>query len=140
MPTPDIILAAARAWLDTPFHHQGRLRGVGVDCAGLIVGVAQDLGIAVPDQTGYARTPSNGQLRRALDAALTVAPGLAPARVVLMRWESEDMHVGLLADHPAGGLSLIHAYAPARRVVEHYLDDVWADRITAIYYFPESAP
>lgn len=140
MPTPADIIATARSWLDTPFHHQGRLRGVGVDCIGLIVGVAAELGIATPDQTGYARTPSGGLLRHALDAALTAAPDLAPARIVLMRWESEDMHVGLLAEHPAGGLSLIHAYAQARRVVEHYLDDIWADRITAIYYFPESQP
>lgn len=139
MPTPDIIIAAARAWIDTPFHHQGRLQGIGCDCVGLIVGVARDLGITVPDQTGYARTPSGGLLERALDEALSQAPGLSPGRIVLMRWEREAMHVGILADHPAGGLSLIHAYAQARRVVEHYLDDVWADRVTAVYYFPESA-
>ena len=33
------VVAAAREWLGTPFHHQARLRGVGVDCVGLVIGV-----------------------------------------------------------------------------------------------------
>jgi hypothetical protein len=35
-------IAQARTWIGTPFHHQGRLKGVGCDCLGLIVGVAED--------------------------------------------------------------------------------------------------
>lgn len=132
-----LIISTARSWIGTPFHHQGRLKGVGVDCIGLIVGVAAELGIVTPDQTGYARTPSAGLLRLALDRALTAAPDLAPSRIVLMRWESEDMHVGLLADSPYGGLSLIHAYAKARRVAEHRLDVEWSNRIAMVYHFPE---
>lgn len=27
------VLAEARRWLGTPYHHRGRIRGVGVDCA-----------------------------------------------------------------------------------------------------------
>jgi cell wall-associated NlpC family hydrolase len=27
------VVAAARAWLGTPYHHMGRLKGVGCDCA-----------------------------------------------------------------------------------------------------------
>ncbi len=27
----------ARSYIGTPFHHQGRLPGVGLDCAGVIV-------------------------------------------------------------------------------------------------------
>ncbi len=30
------ILAEARSWIGTPYHHKGRLKGVGVDCGGLI--------------------------------------------------------------------------------------------------------
>ncbi len=35
------VVRTARTWLGTPYHHQGRLKGVGVDCAGLLIGVAQ---------------------------------------------------------------------------------------------------
>jgi cell wall-associated NlpC family hydrolase len=32
----DWIVAEARSFRYTPFHHQGRVKGVGVDCAGLL--------------------------------------------------------------------------------------------------------
>lgn len=31
------VVAAARKWLLTPYHHQGRVMGAGVDCATLII-------------------------------------------------------------------------------------------------------
>ena len=133
--TPDAIITAARAWLDTPFQHQGRLRGVGCDCIGLVVGVAADLGIVTPDRAGYSRHPG-GVLQAALDAALIAAPGLAAGRVVLLRWGDEPTHVGILALHPAGCLSLIHAFAPSRKVVEHILSDDWLARVVCCYEFP----
>ena len=34
------VVAEARRWLGTPWRHQARLRGVGVDCGGLVVCVA----------------------------------------------------------------------------------------------------
>ncbi len=34
-------------------------------------------------------------------------------------------------------LSLIHAYAPARRVVEHRFDEQWHKRLIAVYAIPE---
>ena len=33
------IIQTARQWLDTPYHHQARVKGVGVDCIGLVIGV-----------------------------------------------------------------------------------------------------
>lgn len=135
MAAPDDIIAAARAWLDTPFRHQGRLRGVGCDCIGLVVGVAADLGIVTPDRPGYSRHPA-GILQAALDAALIAAPCPAPGRVLLLRWAGEPTHVALVGSHPAGGLTLIHAYAQSRKVVEHILDDTWASRIVKAYEFP----
>lgn len=37
------ISSAARLWINTPFHPQGRRIGIGVDCLGLIIGVANHL-------------------------------------------------------------------------------------------------
>jgi NlpC/P60 family putative phage cell wall peptidase len=41
------VVAEARAWLGTPYHHHGRLRGVGVDCAQLLCAVYAAAG-AIP--------------------------------------------------------------------------------------------
>lgn len=34
----------ARSWVGTPFHHGARLKGIGVDCAQLVVGVHVEVG------------------------------------------------------------------------------------------------
>ncbi len=41
------IVVAAREYINTPFEHQGRIKGVAVDCVGLIFGVAINTG-AIP--------------------------------------------------------------------------------------------
>jgi hypothetical protein len=57
------ILAAARSWLGTPWRHQGRLKGVAVDCGGLIIGVGKELGLLDFDIRAYGRIPDGQQLR-----------------------------------------------------------------------------
>ncbi len=48
------IVAQAYTWLGTPYHHQGRIKGVGVDCIMLIVEVYQSCGlIPAIDPTPY---------------------------------------------------------------------------------------
>jgi len=36
------IVAEALTWLDTPYHHHGRIKGVGVDCAQILLAVYAD--------------------------------------------------------------------------------------------------
>ena len=43
------IIAAARGWKGTPYHHQASLKGVGCDCLGLIRGVWRELYGAEPE-------------------------------------------------------------------------------------------
>lgn len=38
------IISEARSWLGTPFHPQARLKSIGCDCIGLIVGVLKNVG------------------------------------------------------------------------------------------------
>ena len=42
------VVAAARAWIGTPYHHMADIKGVGVDCAMLLVRVYCDLGLVEP--------------------------------------------------------------------------------------------
>jgi hypothetical protein len=44
--------------------------------------------------------------------------------------------LGFIGDYEFGGLSMIHAYAWSRKVVEHRLDDVWRRRIVALFELP----
>jgi len=139
-PTRADLIAVAREYLGTPFHHEGRLKGIGVDCVGLLICVARDLGLSHRDVTGYPRQPSGGRLRRELHSQLTLLAiaDAEPGDIVLMA-DTQERHVGLLASHPLGMSSLIHADAWRRCVIEHRLDMMWHARIVAAYRFPEFA-
>lgn len=133
--TVDDILTAARACLGTPFRHQGRLPGIALDCAGVVVQVAQAVGCCVLDESGYGPYPANGQLEQALDAQpdLLRVPDLAdrqPADVLLMRFAADPQHLAILGEE-----TIIHAYEAVGQCCEHRLSDVWAARIVRCYRF-----
>jgi len=127
---------AARAYLGTPFRHQGRSRS-GLDCIGLLVLALADAGRAVADVTTYGRDPHNGLLEANLIREF--GPAIAkedarPGDLVAMAYLGRvTRHVAVLGDYPEGGLSLIHTDQTLGRVVEHRLDGVWARRITGVW-------
>ena len=127
------IVTGARRWLGTPFHHQGRLKGVGVDCAGLILGVAAELGIAALDRRGYGRRPDSEELRRLCDEQMrrVALVDAQPGDVLLFEIAGQPQHLGFDTD-----IGLLHAYAPARRVVEHVLSEDWEQRLVAAFALP----
>lgn len=137
------IVAAARGWLGTRFHHQGRIKKTechkgGVDCLGLLVGVAAELSLhdkagnplSKADEIHYSHYPDTQRLRQKLDYVLTTIPieGMAPGDVALFNIDSSPQHLAIVTD-----IGIIHAYAPARAVVEHALDSWWHARITAAF-------
>ena len=135
----------ARTWLGTPFHHQGRVKNVGSDCIGLILGVTQELGMTstcgVPfmafDVQGYSMEPNGKKLQFTLDKHLDCIPfeEIAVGDVLLFNVVKEPQHVGIVTNHPTEGLGLIHAYSPAGKVVEHGLTEKWKRRIIGAYRF-----
>lgn len=134
----DDIVAEARTWIGTRYRHQGRRKGVGVDCIGLVGGVALACGVpnasawlADPDMHNYARTPDPRMLRAACARFFDIV-GLdhaLPGDVLLFSLEREPRHFALLV---APG-RIVHAYAllAARRVVEQALPIARAQMIGA---------
>lgn len=133
MTTPADIVREARRYVGTPFVHQGRQLGRGIDCAGLVVNVAHSLGLSDYDQDGYGREPQGELLRRILDEQMVQIPlaEYAPGDVLLMRFERYPQHLAVVTDH-----GIVHAYESVGRCVEHRLDDKWLRRIVAAYRFP----
>lgn len=123
------IVAEARRWLGTPWRHQARLHGVGVDCGGLVVCVAQSLGLPVQDHPpGYARLPDGVSLRACVERQCSHIAELEPGAVLLMRWATQPQHLAIVSALPEG-FGMIHAWAGIRRVVEHGLTAEWQERI-----------
>jgi hypothetical protein len=159
------IVAAARGWVGTRFHHQGRLKKTdrhrgGCDCLGLLVGVAHELefkvnmggqtrSLASFDTTNYTHTPNGEALREGLAQVLEEIPLalLAPGDIAMFEIDRNPQHLAIISDYSSEnysgslcaprnrshGLGMIHAYAPARAVVEHQFDETWRERMRAAF-------
>lgn len=120
------IVNQARTWVDTPYHHQARVKGHGVDCAQLIIGVGQELNL-VPEYPkiymSYGRVPRPDFMRARLAEFMDeIKPSEAKiGDVFWMGWrKSAPMHLGIFSDLHGGGV--IHAYSKAGKVIETRLD------------------
>jgi NlpC/P60 family putative phage cell wall peptidase len=137
------IVTEARSWIGTPFRHQARLKGVGVDCAGLLIGVARALEL-VPDWfdvTGYARLSDGQSLIDTSETHMTRIDRetMQPGDVIVIRWGKWPQHFAILGDYCYGGLSMIHAYCTPDgkgKVMEHRLAPHLLDRLVAVYAMP----
>lgn len=135
------VVAAARQWLGTPYHHQASLRGVGCDCLGLVRGVWRDLLGPEPEAPPpYSRhwAGSRGEEALALAAArhlLPVPPVAArPGDVLLFRWRSHAPagHCAILVAPDA----MIHAHDGAA-VCEVAFTPWWRRHLSHAFSFPE---
>lgn len=119
------IVAEARTWVGTPWVHQHRVKGHAVDCVGLVIGVARNLGL-VPadfDVNGYSRMPDGHLLALCAQHMTPVArDAMQPGDVVVVAVEHDPQHMGILTPYPGGRLAMIHATSVGvRGVVESRL-------------------
>lgn len=121
-PTRQEVVAQARTWLGTPFHHQARLLGVGVDCVGLVIGVARTLNLVAPDfdVTAYPRVPDGTSFMHLVNLHMRPIQrqDMQPGDVVAVRFDSDPQHLGILGNYSHGGLSIIHAASRSSKVIE----------------------
>ncbi len=130
----DRVVAAARACLGTPFHHQGRAAGIGLDCIGLIVVALRAAGMEVRDRADYGPRPDGQSLIAALDAHGAVPAGeIRAGDVLVFRYDNQPQHVALAT----GEESMIHSFAPARSVVETAIGPYWRRRMVGIWRFAD---
>jgi NlpC/P60 family putative phage cell wall peptidase len=135
------VVAAARAFLGTPYRHQASLAGAGCDCLGLLRGVWRALygaePMSMPPYRADMRDPTNaGALRRAAETLLVPETGqLAAGQVVLFRLGNltEPKHCGILVSPTR----FIHAQERLG-VVEANLTEAWARRVSGRFRFPEA--
>ena len=126
------MIETARACEGTPFHHQGRAPGLGLDCIGLIVVALQSVGVQVDDRTDYRPRPDGVSLIAALKAhGARRVETIEPGDVLVFRYDQQPQHVALAVSFNR----LIHAFAPAGKVVESETGAYWLRRLVAVYRF-----
>ena len=137
---PDLVVAAARDFLGTPYRHRASLAGAGCDCLGLLRGVWRALygaePMAVPAYRADLRDPLNaGALRQAAETLLRAEDGpLAAGQVLLFQMHGavEAKHCGILVS----ATRFIHAQERLG-VVEANLTEGWARRVSGRFRFPD---
>ena len=134
------MVTEARTWIGTPWHHQYCLRGVGVDCVGLVRAAYE---VATGNKTDlivdYHRMPPIGREQRLADILAQYADpidktDLQPGDILLFRFiNGTSNHIGLYT----GNGCFIHAWMTVRKVVEMPLDDVWKRAMATAFRVPE---
>ena len=142
MTTRADVMRVARSYIGTPFHHMGRLPGVGMDCSGLLICVGRELGLVASDfdVPAYTPTPDGHSMVEWCDANMTriSQAEMKPGDAILLVVDQHPQHLGILGDYPHGGLSIIHAAnnASPPRVIETRLMLSRTQRFVAAYRLP----
>ncbi len=117
------VLDEAHSWIGTPYHHAARKKGVGVDCAQLLIAVYQNAGIhrfsepeAYPPDWMTHRNDSRF-LAWISDWCITVETPEA-GDVALFRYGRGPSHGAIMIDKRY----MIHSYSISRRVEVREID------------------
>lgn len=137
------IVAEARSLIGTPFQHQARLPGIGIDCAGVVIVVARRLGM-VPDDFDVGNYPREadgvsmlGWCRQHMIQVKQAEMQVGDVVAVIV--DKLPQHLGVMGDYRHGGFSIIHAAAfakPKPRVIETRLMFSQGMRFAAAFRMP----
>ena len=130
------VVAEARTWVGTPYHHHARIKGVGVDCAQILAAVFHAADLAPELDLGHYPTQWHlhhgeelylQQLQAAgahrIDAELQPQPG----DVGVWRFGRTYSHGGIVIEGGANPL-VVHAYIGRGVTVSRASEDPLAGR------------
>jgi cell wall-associated NlpC family hydrolase len=109
------IIAAARSWLGTPYHHRAALRGAGADCAMFPLAIYRECGL-IPATYQPPEYSSQWHLHRSEELYLAEVQKFAsesseeprPADFVVFKFGRTFSHGAIVIEWPL----VIHSYIP----------------------------
>lgn len=131
------IIQLARTMIDTPWHHAGRLPGVGLDCVGLILVPAQLAGYKITDLKNYSQYPDGDTLLSSLRDRFNEIPlsERSVGDVLVFRIKGKlPQHVAWMTD-----VGMIHSWQNLNKVCEHNIGQSWTNRLTHAFRCKEDA-
>jgi cell wall-associated NlpC family hydrolase len=122
-----LVVAEARGWLRTPYHHMGRIKGAGVDCATLLAevyaraGVLPSVDVPFYPPDWHLHRDSERYLDFVLAHAVETDGAAKPADLALWRFGRCFSHGAIVVEWPL----VIHAYAGRGCVLEDAAKAHW---------------
>ncbi len=106
------VVEEARGWIGTPFHHEARVKGAGVDCLMMLAEVYERAGVVGPIAVPYY--PADWHMHRDVERYMEGLLGYArpiegpplPGDIALFRFGRTYSHGAIVVEWPR----LIHAY------------------------------
>ena len=141
----ELVVAAARGWLGTPYRHQASARSVGADCLGLVRGVWREAVGEEPEavpaySADWAEVGGEVRLLVAAGRWLRAVPvgEMRVGDVLLFRMAEGTAvkHCAVLSHVGGPEPRMIHAYW-GRAVVESWMGVWWRRRLVAVFRFPD---
>lgn len=129
------IIQTAKSYVNTPYCHQGRVKNAGIDCCGLIICVARELGLSDYDVTGYTRYADGVDLLKEFTSQCEETEDPLPGDILIFKIKRSPQHCGVISKLD-GYISLIHAYSSVGKCCEHVLDEFWLQRVVKAFKFP----
>ena len=139
-PSQEAIIAMAKEWCGTPYHHQQSKKAVGCDCLGLVRGVYEEVyQTKIKNIPPYSRDWADiSQTETLIDAAgKYLIPKekeeRCPSDVLIFRFRKWMIakHAGIMVSPT----TMIHAIEGAA-VTEVHLGPWWQRHIAAVFAFP----
>jgi len=127
------VIKEARDCLGTPFVHQGRLPGKGLDCIGLVRWPQVALGFGDEDERRYSMAPDPKRMKALLEHYLVPIPRseLRPADILWLRIDEMPTHLAIYT-----GKTIIHAINSGPcKVVEHGFRAPWPSRVAGVFRY-----
>lgn len=130
-----LIVNKAREFLGTPYHHQGRVKGAGIDCAGLVICVAHELKLSEYDLDNYPKESDGVELQQLFSENAISARQLDIGNIILLKIKKVPQHCGIIA-FKDNVRTFIHACRKRQKVVEIELTKDYIRKVVNVYEFP----
>ncbi len=137
MATRAQIVTEARRWLGTPFKHQGRIIGEGVDCVGVLIAIAYrfDYAGGYEDPCDYPAQPHTDYMERMLNHYLEPVRRVdrQPADILTFAFKRNLQHVAILVEPDR----ILHAWNRGKNAIvdESRLTGKYIDAMRRCYKF-----
>lgn len=132
------IIKCAYSWVDTPYHHQAGVKGVGVDCAYLIGKVAEEVGAIEKFKVDPYSIEWHWHSKEERMCAIVEEFGAIrvdepkPGDILAFKYGRVCSHLGIMVRDNR----FIHAHITSGKVLINTLSGDFLARLDRVYQFP----
>ena len=133
------IVSIAYSWLNTPYHNQARLKGIGVDCAQLVAGIYEELSgnsintpVYSPEWHLHNKEEKMLNILESFGCEEVDLQEIGLGKIITFKFGRVQSHLGIMVSEE----EFIHARLDIGKVVKNQLSGDWKQRLGKCYKFP----